>query len=208
MPPSNPPRRRTQAERRERSLGAILDVATEILAREGYANFSSSRVAAQAGLSRGALEHYFPRRLELVAATCQHAMDQAVDETRRFAAGPERQEDPVSTFLAASEQFFFNPAYAAQIEILIASRADPDLAQVVFPIISDARRKLDEIWTQILTESGHSREAARRFVELSLHLMRGMFMVDTWLPYDMDRQRVIEDWRRIAPAALAAALTG
>lgn len=207
MTPEKPTRRRTQAERRERSLGAILDVATEILAREGYANFSSSRVAAQAGLSRGALEHYFPRRLELVAATCQHAMDQAVDETRAFAERPERQSDPVGTFLAASEQFFFNPAYAAQIEILIAARADPELAQLVFPIISEARRKLDEIWTQILTESGHSREAASRFVEMSLYLLRGMFMVDTWLPYGMDRERVIADWRRIAPAALTAALT-
>ena len=60
-------KRRTQAERRQRSLGAILDVATDILAREGYGRFSSSRVAGEAGLSRGALEHYFPKRLDQVA---------------------------------------------------------------------------------------------------------------------------------------------
>ncbi|WP_370205004.1 TetR/AcrR family transcriptional regulator [Pararhodobacter marinus] len=197
-------KRRTQAERRQRSLGAILDVATDILAREGYGRFSSSRVAGEAGLSRGALEHYFPKRLDLVAATCQHAMDQAVEETRQFSSRPELSEDPIGTFLAASEHFFFTPAYNAQIEVLIAARAEPDLAERVLPIIADARRRLDSIWIETLSASGHDHDKASRFVEMSHLLLRGMFVVETWLPYAMDRERVLADWRRIAPAAMSA----
>jgi len=52
--------RRTQLERRNETQAAILSAAVGLLAEHGYAGFSASRVAARAGVSRGAQEHYFP----------------------------------------------------------------------------------------------------------------------------------------------------
>jgi AcrR family transcriptional regulator len=51
--------RRTQLQRRNETQAAILEASINLLAEKGYARFSASRVAAEAGVSRGAQEHYF-----------------------------------------------------------------------------------------------------------------------------------------------------
>ena len=50
---------RTQAERRRETQAAVMSAAVTLLIEIGYARFSASAVAARAGVSRGALEHYF-----------------------------------------------------------------------------------------------------------------------------------------------------
>ena len=71
--------RRTQLERRNETQGAILSASISLLAKHGYAGFSASRVAAEAGVSRGALEHYFPKKNDLIAAATGYAMREAVE---------------------------------------------------------------------------------------------------------------------------------
>ncbi|MFD3972724.1 TetR family transcriptional regulator [Streptomyces cyaneofuscatus] len=51
--------RRTQAERRAHSRDALLAAAARGLAHHGYAELSLTRVAAEAGYTRGALHHQF-----------------------------------------------------------------------------------------------------------------------------------------------------
>ena len=203
MPKSQKKQRRSQAERREQTQNAILEAATEILSLKGYSNFSSSGVAARAGVSRGALEHYYPKRINLIAAACQHSMEAAVEETRSYVRNAELTQDPIGSFLAASKQFFFAQGYLAQVELLIAARSDPELGDVIFPIIKDARRTLDGIWAETIAGWGHDREKAERFVEVSHYLLRGMFFVNTWLPYDLDKESVLEEWRELAPTVLS-----
>lgn len=207
MRTSPPKKRPTQAERRQKTKALILETATQILATEGYSNFSSSGVAIRAGVSRGALEHYFPKKIDLIAAACQHSMTAAVAEANVSVGSAEKAEDPVQAFLTSSEKFFFAPGYLAQVELLIAARSDAELENVVFPIISKARRTLDDLWVETLVQQGHGRDRAVRFVEMSHFLLRGMFFVDSWLPYKVDRASVLEEWRGLAPAALRGVLS-
>ena len=71
--------KRTQLERRNVTQAAILSASIDLLAENGYAGFSASRVARRAGISRGAQEHYFPKKNDLIAAATQHAMREAVE---------------------------------------------------------------------------------------------------------------------------------
>ncbi len=194
--------RRTQAERRSQTQAAILDAALKMLSEQGYAGFSASGVAALAGVSRGAQEHYYPKKNDLIAAATTHAMEAAIEHARSFAQTASKSADPIEKFLASSEDFFFSPVFMAMTEITIAARSDRELAKIVHPVIKRSRKILDEIWTDTLAEAGHSRERSRQFVELSHFLMRGIFFVRTWLPHDVDREAVIEAWRKLAPAAL------
>lgn len=66
-------RRRSQHQRRQETQAAILSASIRLLAEHGYAGFSASRVAAAAGVSRGAQEHYFPKKRDLIAATTRYA---------------------------------------------------------------------------------------------------------------------------------------
>ena len=77
--------RRTQLERRNETQAAILSAAIDLLTEHGYAGFSASRVAARAGVSRGAQEHYFPKKNDLIAAATRYAMREAVEHARLLA---------------------------------------------------------------------------------------------------------------------------
>jgi AcrR family transcriptional regulator len=53
------PRRRTQAERREATRGALLAAARRLFAERGYEAVPAEEVVAAAGVTRGALYHHF-----------------------------------------------------------------------------------------------------------------------------------------------------
>jgi AcrR family transcriptional regulator len=195
--------RRTQLERRNETQAAILSAAIDLLAEQGYAGFSASRVAARAGVSRGAQEHYFPKKNDLIAAATRYAMREAVEHARSLARTAGESADPVAKFLKDSEHFFFRPVYRAMIEIMIAARSDRALARILNPIVLDARTTLNGIWIDRLGAAGYPREQAQRFIELTHYLLRGIFLVATWLPYRIDRPDLVEVWRRLAPAILA-----
>jgi AcrR family transcriptional regulator len=194
--------RQTQEERRRQTQAAILAASIGLLTEKGYAGFSASRVAARAGVSRGAQEHYFPKKVDLIAAATQHAMNEAVAHAQALAARATRSADPVAQFLMDSQHFFFNPLYRAMVESMIAARSDRALARVCYPIVRQARITLNKIWIDTLRQAGYSRQNAQKFVELTHYLVRGIFLVDTWLPYDIDRAEALDAWHRLAPAAL------
>lgn len=198
-------RRRTQLERRNETQAAILSAALRILIEDGYAGFSASRVAARAGVSRGAQEHYFPKRNDLIAAATRQAMREAVEHAQSLARTATASSDPIAKFLKDSGHFFFEPVYRAMIEIMIAARTDRALARIVNPIVQDARDVLNGIWIDTLDVAGYPRGNAQQFIELTHYLLRGLFVVTNWLPYRVDRRDVIEIWRRLAPTILELA---
>src|SRR6266705_6106775 len=83
--------RPTQADRRARTRGALLEAAARGLSRDGYANLVLERVASEAGYTRGALYHLFANKEELALAVLAW-----VDETwwaevgRLFADGTDQ----------------------------------------------------------------------------------------------------------------------
>jgi AcrR family transcriptional regulator len=194
--------RRTQLQRRNETQAAILSAAIDLLANHGYAGFSASRVAAQAGVSRGAQEHYFPKKNDLIAAATRYAMRQAVEHADSLARTASESTDPIARFLKDSEHFFFRPVYRAMIEIMIAARSDRALARILNPIVLDARNTLNGIWIDRLGAAGYARDNAQRFIELTHYLLRGVFLVATWLPYRVDRSEIVEVWRLLAPTIL------
>ncbi|MGA7452717.1 MAG: TetR/AcrR family transcriptional regulator [Rhodoplanes sp.] len=194
--------RRTQVQRRSETQAAILSASIELLAEKGYAGFSASGVAARAGVSRGAQEHYFPKKNDLIAASTRYAMREAIEHARSLAHNASRSSDPIKKFLMDSEHFFFRPVYRAMIEVMIAARSDRALGRIVHPIAQEARDVLNGIWTDTLDAAGYPRSNAQRFIELTHYLLRGLFLVTSWLPYRIDRSEVIDIWRGLAPTVL------
>lgn len=67
--PRNPPlssRKQPQQTRSAKLVDAILEAATQVLAKEGAARFTTTRVAEKAGTSVGSLYQYFPNKAALL----------------------------------------------------------------------------------------------------------------------------------------------
>jgi AcrR family transcriptional regulator len=89
--------RPTQAQRRARSRGALLEAAARGLSRYGYGHLRLEEVAREAGYSRGALYHQFRDKTDLALAVIEW-----VDENwmREVGEPATREHDPVSELLA------------------------------------------------------------------------------------------------------------
>jgi AcrR family transcriptional regulator len=89
--------RPTQAERRARSRGALLESAARGLSRYGYGNLVLEEVAREAGYTRGALYHQFKDKEDLALAVVEWVNETWMREVGEPAA---QQPDPVTELLA------------------------------------------------------------------------------------------------------------
>ena len=104
--PRSPKPRQSQEQRRQNTQERVLKAALDILAEEGYARFTTTAVAARAGVSRGAQENYFRTKTDLIAAATRYAMDSATAHAAKSARVARRAADPLQLFLDDSRVFF------------------------------------------------------------------------------------------------------
>ena len=117
------------AERRAATRAKIMEAAVRCLAEFGYAATSTPLVARLAKVSRGSLLHQFPTKVDLILAVAAYAADQrgqkVFDELRAFPEGPGRFLHGVDAVWAS----LHTPAAIALMEVTIAARSDPELAE-------------------------------------------------------------------------------
>jgi len=158
---SRKPGRPVDLELQERRRVAILDTAAKLFAERGYAHADTQVLAAELGISKGTVFHYFPTKRELFSASIQRALDQLGQSVD---AAADAVDEPLEKLLAAMTAYlrFFdrNPEV---VELLILERAEfKDRKSSYF----DQRAKStesDERWRGILNgliESGRFRAIA------------------------------------------------
>lgn len=80
----------TQKSRRERTKGALLDAAAEVVRSVGVANLTLDRVAEAAGVSKGGLLYHYPTKQALVAAMLERTLGRADERLNALAESNER----------------------------------------------------------------------------------------------------------------------
>ena len=121
--------RGSNAERRAATRAKILSAGVRCLAEFGYASTSTPLVARQAKVSRGSLLHQFPTKVDLMLAVAEHAWLSQRDFIRAqvatIATGPEQFVGGVQAVWKGLQL----PEAIALMEIMIAARTDPELAE-------------------------------------------------------------------------------
>jgi AcrR family transcriptional regulator len=79
-----------KAPRQQRSrvtVDAIVEAATRVLARRGWARFTTNEIAAVAGVSVGSLYQYFPNKLAIAEAIRERHLDEVLVALSGFGEG-------------------------------------------------------------------------------------------------------------------------
>lgn len=131
----------TQQERSASTRQALLDATLALLIESGYAGTTVRSVAAQAGLTAGALQHHFSSRVELVTEAVRHLMRQLaeafVDSARATQGTPRERVEMLIDRLWAVHR---GPLFDAGIELWVAARTDTELrASVEYAAAETAR---------------------------------------------------------------------
>lgn len=148
---SEPPLRWQQRKSAQTRL-LLIEAAIDCLLEAGYAGLTTAAVAERCAVSRGAMHHHFPTRLDLVAAVVEHVFFQRMGQflTDYFDALAERGEELLVEI--ASEAHWRSVQtrwYAAYLELAVAARTDAELDARFTP----AARQYDEVWTREMIEA-------------------------------------------------------
>lgn len=137
--PNSHRQRRPQAERSADTRNRLVQAAITCLFRSGYSSTTVSVVAAEAGVSRGAMTHQFPAKTDLMLAVVQAVFE---EDTAIYNRSIETMK-PGEWLVALPKTMWSvisRPSGVAVMEIMLASRSDPDLAEQ----LRDLQQRIDD----------------------------------------------------------------
>jgi AcrR family transcriptional regulator len=151
-----PRRRRSQEERSTETREGLVRAAIECLCDFGYRDATTSVIAARAGVSRGALQHHFASRADLVIAVIDSV---ATELNFRFDLAA-LAETPLPARVAAVIehywQVFDSRMFRAALNVWLAVPGDPVLARRLAARLGDLQEQIVGSWHGLFAELGRS----------------------------------------------------
>jgi AcrR family transcriptional regulator len=112
----------------------ILEAAIDCLQKHGYGRATTQLIAEMAGISRGAMLHHYATKQELIASVIDYTLYKRMEV---FLGGVRALKESARVNEMAgielSWKSMLTREYAAYLELGVAARTDPDLAEIFLP---------------------------------------------------------------------------
>lgn len=144
--------RRTQAERTAATQAALLAATVDVLGEKGYAGTTTTEVAKRAGVSYGALLHHFPTKTDLLCAAVGHLFEQRTTEFRKAMADLPPNARKGDAAIDVLWTMFSGTTFTAWLELWLAARTDPDLAEAVLRVDVEFVQRSEQVFRELFVE--------------------------------------------------------
>ncbi len=187
---------RTQAERSERTRELLLDATVECLVELGYAHTTVQEICQRAGLSRGAQQHHFTTKAELMTSALEHLFArlsaQILNATAELPPGPERIEIGIDQLWAA----YSGTLSTAAVELWVAARTDPELRKSLLPVDRALGHATLQFYRHIVGQDVDE-QRAETLLLLTVNLIRGLAL-DAMIGGDAKRRTaLLTEWKAL-----------
>ncbi|MFI1916972.1 TetR/AcrR family transcriptional regulator [Nocardia sp. NPDC020380] len=182
---------RTRAEQREDTRTAVLDATIASLIENGHAATTTRGVAERAGLSQGAVQHYYPTRAELLDAALRRLADQtaqAVVETYSTGTGSDRER--VGVLVDELWTLAHVAPVSVAFEFLAAARTDPEMAATVAHLVEHLEETVFSVARQVLGGLA-DRPGGRDWMRITVITIAGVLLTAS-VP---SAASLVPDWR-------------
>ena len=167
-----------QARKSRVTQGQIIETAIRCLANYGYHDTTYMRISRESGISRGAMRHHFPSRVDIMKATIEHLHDKRLAAFRKAAAsfpdGPSRTRANIEALWLHVN----HPTFMVFIDLALAARKDHELATIFRPAQRTFRQECYYAALELFPEWLKHREQLRTAIDLALYMMEGMVLDD------------------------------
>ena len=194
--------REPRQDRSRATRARLLESAVSCLAELGWGGATVAVIAERAGVSRGATQHYFPTREDLLTAALEHMAEVRLAEIRREAArlpagSPHRTRDVVGLLV----RLYTGPLFRAALQIWAAASASDFLRGLVLPLEARLGREAHKAAIELL-DADESVPGVHEAVQATLDLARGLGLADTLADDSRRRDRVIAQWAAMLDAVV------
>ncbi len=196
---ANRRQRLTQAERSDAMRTRLLQATLDLISEQGWAQTSTQKICARAGVSRGAQTHHFPNKESLLIAAVSEIVAR---HQRDMDAALERDEDsePRLEYLF---NFLWDACFEGNLlhcwmEAMVAARTDAPLRAAVQETDKRSLQAMRDLGEACSGECDSESARVADIVELTVYLLRGMVVQSGVHPDDQNRARLFEIWKSLA----------
>lgn len=159
-----------QAQKSAATQLQIVEAAIRCLIKYGYADTTTPKIAAEAKVSRGAMMHHFPNRLEVIRAAITHLHNKRLKAFKRAVTDVPPGTDRLHELTRTYWRQVNHPLFTAFHELAVAARTDKDLAEILEPaqqeFYAQWHRRAETLFPEWLAD--------REKFELALHLVQNL----------------------------------
>ncbi|WP_067546967.1 TetR/AcrR family transcriptional regulator [Nocardia crassostreae] len=199
--PHEPKQDRSRATR-QRLLEATIDCLAEL----GWAAATVAVVAERAGVSRGAAQHHFPTREDLITAALEYMFDTRMAQSKadalalaEIAQGQARTEAVVAGLVES----YTTTLFKAALQVWTHAAADPVLRERIVPLEARFGRISHRMAVEALGVDD-SDPVAHHLVQATLDLARGLGLADVLTDDSLRRKEIVQQWAATLHIALNA----
>ncbi|GAB3725593.1 TetR family transcriptional regulator [Amycolatopsis oliviviridis] len=196
--------REPQQERSRTTRRRLVEAAVGTIGELGWNGTTVAVIAERAGVSRGAAQHHFPTREDLVAAAVEHVGEIQIVELRARAAelpsGRSRIERAVDMVL----NLYSGPMFRAALHLWVAASTDEALRATLVPLEARVGREAHRVTVELLGVD-ESHQGVRELVQATLDLARGLGLANLLTDDTKRRKQIVAQWARVLEPTLALA---
>jgi AcrR family transcriptional regulator len=187
--------REPQQERSRTTRRRLIEAALDSFGERGWHGVTVAGIAERAGVSRGAAQHHFPTREDLVVAAVDLLGESQIEELRAQAAdlpdGASRIERVVEMVL----NLYPGPLFRAALQLWSVAATDEALRDVLVPLEARVGREAHRVTVELLGVD-ESRPGVRELVQATLDLGRGLGLANLLTDDTRRRRQIVREWAR------------
>ncbi|WP_246102090.1 TetR/AcrR family transcriptional regulator [Methylobacterium terricola] len=164
--------RRTQGQRSADTQRTLLEATIRLLHASGYARLTTPDIAREAGISRGALNHHFSSKEDLLITALEFQLHNVIVEMRAFAERTTHRAGTSDLVVDYLWDLMAGGLYYVTLEYLPELRHNPSFKERMIPVVREFHQALDEVWMILAEPEGIDPERAR--ATLTMAMIRGM----------------------------------
>lgn len=193
----SPPKQDRSRATRER----LLEAAVASLAESGWARTTVATVAARAGVSRGAAQHHFPTRGDLVTAAIRHMTQVRLEEVRSTLEAPPDGSNRTRWALDRLAGLYTTTLFTAALHVWTEAAVDAELRAHVIPLERALALEAYQLAVTLLDVDGDDPHV-RTVVSGTLDLARGLGLANILTDDTRRRSRILDAWAEQLDLAL------
>lgn len=201
MKASKAPRRK-QEDRSAATRTRLLDAAIASLHTRGYAATTTMIVCEESGVSRGAMLHQFPSKVDLMLYVVRAVYDQEIALYEAALSGIDDPRERLLAFPRVAWQVLGRPEGVAVLEIMQGSRSDAELSARLKPLQQEIEQDSFRQTAAILGNAGAKASAAA--TRLFVWALRGLSVARVLTDEPKDIERSVDLLQRMLVAAVDA----
>ncbi|BAW10427.1 TetR family transcriptional regulator [Nocardia seriolae] len=163
-------------------------------------------MAERAGVSRGAAQHHFPTREDLITAALEYMFETRMDQAKADALAVADVAEGVArteAVVAGLVESYTSPLFKAALQVWTHAAADEVLRERIVPMEARFGRISHRMAIEALGVDD-SDPVTHHLVQATLDLARGLGLADVLTDDSLRRKEIVQQWAATLHTALTA----